>query len=204
MTNRDRLTLHSTKKRAKVSDNQDNPPTNTETISLTANKIGRLGEDFVAQWLEAQGWEILHRRWRCRWGEIDIIAIAPNREIGTQVEREIGKITHSQLPIPNYPSPTLIFVEVKTRQRRNWDLDGKLAINTTKQAKLWQGAEIFLSQHPELADYPCRFDVALVCCEFSHPDNQQGDLQNCAIDRSVTVGNLSLTLQDYIQSAFSN
>lgn len=36
--------------------------------------IGVLGEDLVAQWLQSTSWMILHRRWRCRWGEIDIIA----------------------------------------------------------------------------------------------------------------------------------
>ncbi|HAX80139.1 MAG TPA: hypothetical protein DCY88_30965, partial [Cyanobacteria bacterium UBA11372] len=40
----------------------------------SAADIGILGEDFVASWLQAQGWTILHRRWRCRWGELDIIA----------------------------------------------------------------------------------------------------------------------------------
>jgi putative endonuclease len=149
----------------------------------------------VAQWLELQGWEILNRRWRTRWGEIDIIAIAP--------DGERGKITNYQLPITNYPLPTVIFVEVKTRRRRNWDNDGILAVNATKQAKIWQGAEIFLSQRPDLADYPCRFDVALVSCELSQPDNQQEYPQNLAISQSVTIGNMCLTLEDYIESAFS-
>ena len=36
--------------------------------------IGNIGEDLVAKWLQSTGWEILHRRFWCRWGEIDIIA----------------------------------------------------------------------------------------------------------------------------------
>jgi putative endonuclease len=196
MTSRERLTSNSTRNRVKPSNNQQHIPTNAEAISLTAKQIGNLGEDFVAQWLELQGWEILHRRWRTRWGEIDIIAIAP--------DGEMGKSTNYQLPITNYPLPTVIFVEVKTRRRRNWDNDGILAVNATKQAKIWQGAEIFLSQRPDLADYPCRFDVALVSWELSQPDNQQEYPQNLAISQSVTIGNMRLTLQNYIQSAFSN
>jgi putative endonuclease len=203
MTNRERSTFNSTRKRLKLNNNQEHPPTNAEAISLTANKIGNLGEDFVAQWLELQGWEILHRRWRTRWGEIDIIAIASDGKIGKQRDGETAKIPKSPLPIPNYPLPTVIFVEVKTRQRRNWDADGMLAVNATKQAKIWQGAELFLSQHPDLANHPCRFDVALVCCEPSQPENQQEYPPNLAISQSVTVENMRLTLQDYIESAFS-
>ena len=36
--------------------------------------IGIAGEDLVAEWLQSNGWVILHRRWRYRNGEIDIIA----------------------------------------------------------------------------------------------------------------------------------
>ncbi|MFN5065002.1 MAG: YraN family protein, partial [Aphanizomenon sp.] len=36
--------------------------------------IGNIGEDLVAKWLQSTGWEILRRRFWCRWGEIDIIA----------------------------------------------------------------------------------------------------------------------------------
>lgn len=37
-------------------------------------RIGIAGEDLVVNWLESQGWTILHRRWRYSRGEIDIIA----------------------------------------------------------------------------------------------------------------------------------
>ena len=100
-------------------------------------QIGELGEKLIALWLESNGYEVLHQRWRCRWGEIDLIA----REKSTN---------------------TLIFVEVKTRSKGNWDDDGILAINFPKQQKIGKTAAMFLASNPNLADCPCRFDVALV------------------------------------------
>ncbi|MDP5017254.1 YraN family protein [Anabaena sp. UHCC 0187] len=98
--------------------------------------IGNIGEDLVANWLQSTGWKILHRRFWCRWGEIDIIA--------------------------EYQGTTVAFIEVKTRSSGNWDEGGKNAITLQKQAKIWRTAEIFLAEYPQKADYSCRFDVALV------------------------------------------
>lgn len=97
--------------------------------------FGALGEDLVAQWLQEQDWNVLHRRWRCRWGELDIIA--------------------------ENQSNLLLFVEVKTRSRGNWDCDGLLSITPQKQAKLWQTAQLFLASG-NCSEKICRFDVALV------------------------------------------
>jgi putative endonuclease len=96
---------------------------------------GKLGEEVVAQWIIERGGEILARRWRWQRGEIDLIAI----------ERD-----------------TLLFIEVKTRNRSNLDADGLLAITPQKQAKIIRTAQLFLAKHPCLADDPCRFDVAIV------------------------------------------
>lgn len=204
MGNSDLSTFDFTRKGVKLSNDLEHPTTATPSrfsgLSSNANNIGNLGENLVAQWLEEQGWEILHRRWRCRYGEIDTIAIAP----GVEEKGCSEKKGNYQLPLTNHPLPTLIFVEVKTRRRRNWDADGMLAVNATKQAKLWQTAEIFLSDRPELADYPCRFDVALVCCEPSQSNYQQKSSLTVAIGEPVIVGSWCLTLQEYIQSAFSH
>jgi putative endonuclease len=100
-----------------------------------AKEVGDRGEMLVAQLLQANGWKILETQWRCRWGELDLIAC----------DRK-----------------SLLFIEVKTRSDRNWDADGSLAITLKKQAKLIKSASIFLAQHPQLSELACRFDVALV------------------------------------------
>ncbi|MGK7916624.1 MAG: YraN family protein [Prochloraceae cyanobacterium] len=145
-------------------------------------KIGELGEQLVAQWLQTQGFLIRERRWRCRWGEIDIIA-------------------QSEL------SSTLIFVEVKTRSCGNWDADGLLAITPQKQAKLWQTAELFLAESSHLADLPCRFDVALV---NYRRNTKLATKQSIDCDRKQAIKiaepiswqGYQLTLQEYIEGAF--
>jgi putative endonuclease len=42
--------------------------------SVAGNELGRRGEDLAAEHLEALGLVILARNWRCREGEIDIVA----------------------------------------------------------------------------------------------------------------------------------
>ena len=160
--------------------------------SPNSRDLGTLGENLVAEWLQQQGWEILHRQWRCRWGEIDIIALGRDEE------------SAKNRVLPNHSCPTLAFVEVKTRRRGNWDAGGMLAVTTTKQAKLWQTAEIFLSTRPDLANNSCRFDVALVRCEPSRPNTKPILPLTAANSQSAIAENYRLTLQEYIRSAFSN
>lgn len=193
--------------------------------------IGELGEKLVAEWLQAQNWVILHHRWRCRWGEIDLIAQqqesirddAAAIETGnTEHEPEnikIQEIPHRHSPPhPVTPSPVLAFVEVKTRSPRNWDANGLLAITPQKQAKLWQTAHLFLAQSPVLANFPCRFDVALVSCQriSQRSNREQPDILSFSSaakgeaipSSSVQLGQplfragYRLILQDYISSAF--
>ncbi|AFZ07315.1 UPF0102 protein yraN [Oscillatoria nigro-viridis PCC 7112] len=194
MGSRDSSELNSTRKRARpIATAHSNSPQ-----SPNSREIGTLGENLVAHCLQQQGWEILHRQWRCRWGEIDIIALGRDEESKINRGNE-----NSPFPIPH--SQTLAFVEVKTRRRGNWDAGGMLAVSTAKQAKLWQTAEIFLSSHPDLANNYCRFDVALVRCEHSQQNTKRIlPPLTAAHSQSAVAGNYRLTLEEYIRSAFSN
>ena len=137
------------------------------------------GEQLVAKWLRSQGWQLLHHRWHCRWGELDLIAQS---------------------------SKELVFVEVKTRSRGNWDANGVLSVTTAKQAKLWQAAAVFLSQHPELADFSCRFDVAIVRCQQlpKRPTLNTPAPHSLILGQPVRIGNYQLVLQQYLPSAFDS
>jgi putative endonuclease len=103
-----------------------------------AGLTGAAGEAWVAQHLEKQGWQILARRWRTREAEVDLIA---------------------------QQHQTLIFVEVKTRQTRNWDAGGREAVSARKQHQIALGAAQFLAQHPNYSHHTCRFDVAIVAAQ---------------------------------------
>ncbi|MCY7321616.1 MAG: YraN family protein [Phormidesmis sp. CAN_BIN36] len=169
-----------------------NLPESSGSAKNTRATIGILGEEFVADWLRSQDWQILHYRWHCRFGEIDVIAQA-------------------QMP------PCLTFVEVKTRSKGNWDGDGLLAITPSKQKRLWQTAQLFLMAHPDLETLPCRFDVALVRCQSAPKKRAQGLnlgaplLQKSQLLFSVksdlpvtrTIAGYHLTLHQYIPEAFT-
>jgi putative endonuclease len=139
-------------------------------------KIGKLGETVVALWLEGQGWEILHRRWRCRWGEIDLVARCEGEAM-------------------------LTFVEVKTRSRGSWDEGGLLAVTPSKQAKLWQTAELFLAEFPELAVLPARFDLALVSCWRSRAPSSEFPLP-VILGQPLVLSGYQFVLHRYLEAIF--
>jgi putative endonuclease len=145
-------------------------------------KIGTLGEQLVARWLQLKNYKLLEYNWHCRWGEIDLIA-------------------QDQI------SQAIAFVEVKTRRAYNWDADGLLAIDPNKQQKLIQTASLFLSRHPLLAEFPCRFDVALVSYQSPVPkslnvDSDLAQILLLEIGQTVTVQGYQLTIKDYLAAAF--
>jgi putative endonuclease len=107
----------------------------TQIRTQIRNQVGLQAEQFTADYLEAHNWQILSRRYRSRWGELDLVA---------------------------RQGDTLSFVEVKARRAQNWDSNGLLSITPSKQRKLWLTALDFLRAWPHLEPCHCRFDVVLV------------------------------------------
>ena len=96
-------------------------------------EVGRKGEDAAAGLLRDQGYKILARNYRCRHGEIDIVAF------------EDGEY---------------VFVEVKTRVTDEKG-SGADAVTPAKQRKIVRVAQQYLVERG-LEDRPCRFDVVAV------------------------------------------
>ena len=92
-----------------------------------------MGEDLACGELCRRGYAILERRYRTRYGEIDIVA---------------------------RDRATLVFVEVKARAGDEYGGSGA-AVTPCKQQRIVRMAIDFLSRR-RLLDHPCRFDVVTV------------------------------------------
>ena len=97
-------------------------------------RLGDRGEEAVARWLRGKGYRLLASQYRCRFGEIDLIA--RSRE------------------------GILCFVEVKTRTSRRFSVPRE-AVTAAKQRRLRTTAADYLAQRGQ-GECPCRFDVAEV------------------------------------------
>jgi len=95
--------------------------------------VGRVGESLAAQALHEQGYHILEQNFRCRQGEIDLVA------------EDAGD---------------LVFVEVKTRRGNPYGLPEE-AVTRAKRRKLAQVASCYLDQHGN-PDRSWRIDVVAV------------------------------------------
>jgi putative endonuclease len=91
---------------------------------------GSAGEDLACAWLERQGYRILARNWRCRSGEVDIVA-------------RQGAVT--------------VFVEVKERRSPAHGL-GLEAVTWSKRQRLIRAARLYAAAKG-LSETDLRFDV---------------------------------------------
>ncbi|OIO39981.1 MAG: YraN family protein [Candidatus Omnitrophica bacterium CG1_02_49_10] len=94
---------------------------------------GRFGEAVAVRFLKKRGYSILNKNYRCRFGEMDIIA------------RE---------------GATLCFIEVKFRYDTRYGLPEE-SITPKKIFRLYKIADYYLSYNG-LADISCRFDVVSI------------------------------------------
>ncbi len=97
-----------------------------------ARRLGQWGEGLVAEDLRRKGWTVVARNFRCRMGELDIVA--KNRRY-------------------------LAFVEVKLRKNARFGAACE-AVTPSKRRKLLTAAQYYLLSHP--TNLQPRFDVAEV------------------------------------------
>jgi putative endonuclease len=96
--------------------------------------LGRWGEDLAVRHLEAEGLEMVARNWRCREGELDLVA------------RDSG---------------VLVFVEVKTRTSARFGVPAE-AVTPHKAARIRRLSQRWLAEVRPPYAAELRFDVVSV------------------------------------------
>ncbi len=91
-------------------------------------------ETVAAQYLSKQGYVILETNYRCRFGELDIVARKDH---------------------------VLVIAEVKFRSNATCG-DPAEAVDVRKQRKICKVTLDYLMRHPQYQEKPCRFDVISV------------------------------------------
>ena len=56
------------------------------------HEIGKLGEDLAIKYLKEKGYEIIERNFRCKQGEIDIIAKAKEEYVFIEVKTRTNQM----------------------------------------------------------------------------------------------------------------
>lgn len=90
--------------------------------TLTRAQLGALGEQLAVEHLTSQGLRIVARNWRCRYGELDVIAEEAHR--------------------------TVVFVEVKTRSGDGFGGVAE-AVGPQKVRRLRRLAALWLGEHQQ-------------------------------------------------------
>lgn len=102
-------------------------------MSEPRQTVGKAGEEAAVQYLLQRGYHILQRNYRCRFGEIDLIA---------------------------WDGGTLAFIEVKTRRSQRFG-PAASAVTFEKQRHLIKASQMYMTQMKK-AYALCRFDVVAV------------------------------------------
>lgn len=55
-------------------------------LNRRAQALAQFGEDRAAAHVESLGWQVLERNWRCRSGELDLVAYEPGADVVVFVE----------------------------------------------------------------------------------------------------------------------
>lgn len=100
--------------------------------------VGRNGEQLAADYLVSLGLQVVSRNWRCRQGELDIVA-TDGRDLA-------------------------VVCEVKTRSGVRYG-SGAEAVDAGKRRRIRRLAALWLAEHAVRTDVTVRFDVISVLVE---------------------------------------
>jgi putative endonuclease len=107
--------------------------------------LGAQGEKIAANFLRGKGWRILSRNWKCKFGELDIIALKSEGKIFRKIK-------------------TIVFVEVKTIDAADAQFVGQAEqnVNYFKQQHLVKSAESYLKANRVSPEIPWQIDVIAI------------------------------------------
>ena len=98
-----------------------------------SHELGKIGENLVEKYLKNINYQVIERNFRCKRGEIDIIAKEKDE---------------------------LVFIEVKTRASMEYGKPAE-AVTNQKKKHIYRSAEYYLAMHHKLSAY-VRIDVVEV------------------------------------------
>lgn len=107
-------------------------------------KLGNLGEDIAAKYLEGKGYKIVERNCRNKWGEIDLVA---------DKKRE------------------LVFVEVKTRSGEQFGTPED-SLNKNKIQRLIRNAQAYMARRDGIVP-PRHYRIDAVCIVLDEKNQTQ-------------------------------
>jgi len=104
--------------------------------------LGGRGEDLAVSYLQKRGYKVIERNYRCRLGEIDLIAL---------------------------DGGVLAFVEIKTRTSFTFGIPQE-SVHRLKQRKLFQVAKAYMAERHVRESITARFDVVAIRITPSGPN----------------------------------
>lgn len=108
---------------------------NFKSARKQSAQVGRRGENAACKFLESRGMTILARNWKCRAGELDIVALDENE---------------------------LVFAEVKTLRSKS-GFDPAVNLSYRQRRRNFTAAGVYMKSL-DIFGHPARFDLIEVIC----------------------------------------
>lgn len=106
---------------------------------MNRKQLGAIGEQYALEHLRQLGYRVVKRNWRCRSGEIDLIA---------------------------WDGALLVFVEVRTRSGESGGFGTpQESVDYRKRLQVMETAQVYVHSH-QLQHHQLRFDVVSVITEM--------------------------------------